>query len=331
MNYKGSSKILEEIKKANKILINCHRNPDPDSIGSALALRRVLINMGKQVEVICPSEELFVNVGYLKDYKKIQKGIDFSIFDFSKYEIFITLDSSSWDMVTDTKDFAPKGITTIMIDHHLTNNMYGDLNLVDNKVTSVGELLFSVFEDWKVEIDKETANCLMTGIVGDTGAFRYPGSNERTFQVASKLIGLGADKDRAIHKIYRSEPYKLIKFYGEVLARMKIDQSRKFVWSAIPFEVYKKLGKPATAKESSASLFAQVVKGTEFGFVALEEKKGKLAISFRSRTGFDVSPIAEELGGGGHKSAAGAKIVGLPFDKAVEKVLEVARKYAERN
>lgn len=331
MNYKESAKILEDIQKVNRVLINCHRSPDPDSIGSALALRRVLINMGKQVEVICPSKELFVNVSYLEDYKEIQKGVDFSKFDFSKYEIFMTLDSSSWDMVSGEKDVIPKGITTIMIDHHLTNKMYGDLNLIDNKVTSVGELLFLVFEDWGVEIDKETANCLMAGIVGDTGAFRYPGSNERTFEVVGKLMELGADKDMAIYGIYRNEPFELIKFYAEVLVRMKIDEKGKFVWSAIPFEVYKKLGKPATAKESSASLFAQVVKGTEFGFVALEEKKGKLTISFRSRTGFDTSQIALALGGGGHIYASGATVEGLSFDRAVNKVLGVARKYAKGN
>lgn len=331
MNYEKSVEILEEIKKANKILVNCHRSPDPDSIGSALALRRVLISMGKQVEVICPSDELFANVSYLEGYKEIQKGVDFSTFDFSKYEIFITLDSSSWDMVSGKKDFLPKGIIIITIDHHLTNKMDGDFNLVDNKVTSVGELLFLVFNDWKSEIDKEIADCLMAGIVGDTGAFRYPGSNERTFKVVGKLMGLGADKDRAIQEIYRNEPFELIKFYGEVLTRMKIDESRKFVWSAIPFGVYRKLGKPATAKESSASLFAQVVKGTEFGFVALEEKKGKLAVSFRSRTGFDTSQIALELGGGGHIYASGATVEGLSFDRAVDKVLAVARKYAKRN
>jgi len=331
MNYKESAKILGEIQKAKRILINCHRSPDPDSIGSALALRRILINMDKDATIICPSDELFASVNYLEGYKEIRKGVDFSAFDYSKYEIFITLDSSSWDMASGKKGFAPKKITTITIDHHLTNEMYGDFNLVDNSVTSVGELLFLMLEDWEVEIDRKTADCLMAGIVGDTGAFRYPGSNERTFEVVGKLMGLGADKDTAIYEIYRNEPFELIKFYAEVLTNMKIDESGKFVWSAIPFKVYKKLGKPVTAKESSASLFAQVVKNTEFGFVALEEKKNRLAVSFRSRTGFDTSKIAVELGGGGHIYASGATVEGLSFDQAVEKVLNIARKYAKRN
>jgi len=329
MNYPESQLILDEIKKAKRILINCHRSPDPDSIGSALAMRKVLLNIGKQVDVICPSEELYENVNYLEGFDEIKKQIDFRKFKFLNYDLFLTLDSSSWDMVTGLKNFVPQKIKTITIDHHATNTKYGDINLLDKNVTSVGELLFLIFEDWEIKIDKDIANCLMTGIIGDTGAFRYPGSDEKTFRVTMELMKMGADKDKTIHALYRSEPYELIQFYGEVLSRVKIDKDNKFVWSAIPHEIYKKLGKPSMAKESAASLFAQVVGGTDFGFVAVEQEKDKLAVSFRSRTGLDTSQIAVELGGGGHIYASGARVDG-EFNQAVEKVLAACRKYANK-
>lgn len=331
MNYKESLEILEEIKKANNILLNCHRGPDSDSIGSALAMRQVFLNLGKKVEIVCPSEELPNNLNFLEGFSEIKLGVDFGKLDYSKFDLFLTLDSSSWDQVTGLRDNPTKNIKIITIDHHLTNTKYGEINLLDGKITSTGELLFSVFEDWGVNISKNTADCLMCGIVGDTGAFRYPGAGERTFEVASRLMKLGADKDKAVHVLYRSEPYELIKFYGEVLSRVKIDKEYKFVWSAVPYEVYEKLNKPAMAKESAASLFAQVVEGTDFGFIAVEQEEGKLAISFRSRTGLNTSDIAVELGGGGHAYASGAKIEGLPFDEAVEKVLSAARKYAKKD
>lgn len=331
MNYQKSIEILKEIEKAKKILVNCHRGPDPDSIGSALALRLVLLSMGKEVSVICSSEDLYEPINYLVGYDKIEKGTNFRDFDYTNFDLFLTLDSSSWDQLSGIKDNFPKNITIINIDHHLTNTDYGQINLVDETVTSMGELLFLIFTDWQINISKEIADCLMTGIVGDTGAFRYPGSNDKTFKVAGELMRLGADKDRAVHVLYRSEPYELIKFYGEVLSRVEIDKEYKFVWSAIPYDIYEKLGKPANAKESSASLFAQIVDGTDFGFVAVEQEKGVLAVSFRSRTGVNTSDMALELGGGGHIYASGAKIVGLPFDQAVEKVLAVARKYAKKD
>lgn len=331
MNYKQSQKILEEIKKADKILLNCHRNPDPDSIGSALALREILLGMNKKVEIICPSKELFGNVSYLYGFDEIKKEVDFSKFDFSEFGLFITLDSSSWYMVSSNKEDSTPDMKIVTIDHHATNTNYAAINLVDENITSVGQILYMLFEDWGVEMNKSIATSLMAAIVGDTGAFRYPGADENTFRVASELMKLGADKDLAIQNLYRSEPIELIKFYAEVLSRIEIDKENKFVWSVVPYEVYAKLDKPTMAKESAASMFAQVVEGTDFGFIAIEMEPKMLAISFRSRTGFDTSKIALELGGGGHAFASGAKIEGFVFDEAVEKLLSVVRKVVDEN
>jgi len=330
MNYPESKKILAEVKKAKRILLNCHRSPDPDSIGSALAMYSVLRKMGKKVDIVCSSEDLFLPLNYLKDFKEIKKGIDFTKLKYSDYDLFITLDSSSWDMVAGKKELEIPKINIVVIDHHKTNTRYGKINLVDDKVTSVGELLFWIFKDWRISISKPVANYLMVAIIGDTGAFRYPGSTEKTFKVASELMKVGADKDEAIFHIYRSEPFDLIRFYGEVLSRIEIDKAGKFVWAAVPYKVYQKLNTPIFAKESAASLFTQVVDETDFGFLAVELERNKLAISFRSRTGFDTSVIAKSLGGGGHIYASGAKIENMQFDKAVEKLLEVTRKYAKK-
>ncbi|MBU0570262.1 bifunctional oligoribonuclease/PAP phosphatase NrnA [Patescibacteria group bacterium] len=330
MNYKQSKQILKEIKKAKRILLNCHRGPDPDSIGSALAMYWILKKMGKSVDIVCPSEQLYESVSFLKGYGRIQKEIDFSEFDFSEYDLFITLDSSDWQQVTADKNIPLPKIPLVVIDHHVTNPGYGSINLIDHKTTSVGEILYRTFHDWNFKPDKNIANCLMTAIIGDTGAFRFPGVTPKTFQTAQLLMEAGANKDKIIHHIYRSEDFKLMKFYGEALAKSKIDKKARFFWSAISLEDYKRLGNPSFAKEATATLFAQVVEDTDFGFIAVEREKGKLNVSLRSRTGLDVSKIALELGGGGHQYAAGGGIEDLPFDEAVEKVLQICRKHAKK-
>lgn len=331
MNYPESQKILEEIKKAKRILVNCHRSPDPDGIGSALALKLVLEQMGKEVEIICPSGQVDKRINFLKGFDEIKTGINFSKFDYTKFNLFITLDSASWDMVTGKNEIFMPQVPIVNIDHHITNKNYGSINLVDTGASSVCELLFSLFENWIVEMDVKIATCLLTGIIADTGAFSYPNTTAKTLGIAQKLIEVGVDKNKIILRLYRSEDLNMLRFWGEVLQKMEIDKDYKFIWSAISHDVYKRYGMPEYGKESAASSFAPIVDGTDFGLIAVEEDTERLFISFRSRTGFDVSPIAEELGGGGHKAAAGAKIVGLPFDKAVEKVLGVARKHAKRN
>jgi phosphoesterase RecJ-like protein len=327
MNYKESAKILKEIKNAKKILVNCHRGPDSDSVGSALALSRVLKELDKDVIIICPSD-IPADLMFLDGADRV-KRVNFSSFDFSNYDLFFIIDSSTYAMVTGLKDNDKPSINTVVIDHHISNEKFGKINLVDTKTTSTGEILYKVFEDWGRAIDKETGECLLTGIIGDTGSFQYQNVGQGTLRIAASLMDLGADKDKIVYNIYRNIDFKEVKMWGKFIESMKIEDN--FVWSAISLATYKNFGEYPYAKEDVANLFFPVVKGTDFGIVMVETNENVLSVSFRSRSGFDVSKIAEEVGGGGHKPAAGARIEGLPFQDAVNKVLAAARKYAKKD
>ena len=329
MNYELSEKILEEIKKANKILVNCHRSPDADSVGSALSFYQVLLSMGKDVKVICP-DKLPEDLKFLPLSEKVEK-IDFAEFNFDSYDLFVVLDSGSVGMITKRKDVNLPKIKKIVIDHHKTNKSLGDINLVDENISSTAELLYLLFEDWGVSINKTIAQNLLAGIIADTGVFQYSLVTSRTLAIAQKLIEIGANKEEIILNVFKSFPFNKLKFWGEILRRMEWDEEHHFVWSAVPHEVYKDFENPVSAKESAASLFATVVKDTDFGMIMVEEEKGILSISLRGRTGFDVSQIAEKIGGGGHLSAAGAKLYEKDFDAAVIKVLETARRLVNEN
>lgn len=330
MNYKESIQILDKIKKSQRILLNCHRGPDPDGIGSTLSMKLVLENMGKKVSVICPSKKITKQVDFLKGYEDIKLGVDFGKYDFSKYDLFITLDTPNSLLLIDKDIFFKPSIFTIVIDHHFLSTLTGDIKLLDNKATSVGEILFDTYKDWGVLIDKKIAECLLTSIMGDTGALAYPNVTSKTLLIVSKLMELGADKDMVVNRIYRSENFDILKFYSEVLSRMNIDKERRFVYSFVPYEVYKKGGVLEDVKAKSASLFAPIVEGTDFGFIGVEERPKYMTISFRGRSDFDTSAIAKELGGGGHKVASAVKIEGLSFKEASKKVLRVVRKYAKK-
>lgn len=327
MNYKESAIIFSTIKKAGRILINCHRGPDSDSVGSALALSQVLQEMGKEIMVICPSD-IPSDLMFLKGAEKIVR-VNFTSFDFTDFDLFIILDSSTYSMVTGMKDSESPTINSIVIDHHFSNNKFGKINLIDSKMTSTGELLYRLFMDWKVPVSQEIAECLLTGIIGDTGTFQYQNVGSETLEVAADLMKKGANKDKIVFNLYRSIEFKEVKMWGKFVEKMMIDDS--FVWSAIPIATYKDFGEYAYAKEDVANLFFPIIKGTEFGIVMVEASDGVLSVSFRSRTGFDVAKIAEEIGGGGHKLAAGARIEGIPFNDAVNLVLKAARKHVKKD
>lgn len=326
MNYKESPTILSEVKKSNKILINCHRGPDSDSVGSALAMFDVLKKMGKSVTVICPSD-IPIDLAFLEGANKIVR-VNFATFDFSEYDLFFILDSSTYSMATGFKDSKRPTVRTIVIDHHYTNEKFGDINLVDAKATSTGELLYLLFNDWHVPISKEAAESLLTGIIGDTGTFQYQNVGQDTLRIAAELMEKGASKDKIVFNLFRNIEFKEVKMWGKFIEKMMIEDG--FAWSAIPFATYKDFGEYSYAKEDVANLFAPIVKGTEFGIIMVEVSQDVLSVSFRSRTGFDVSKIAMEVGGGGHKAASGARIEGIPFQEAVNKVLIAARKYVKK-
>lgn len=328
MNYQESSKILEEIKKANKILINCHKNPDPDSVGSALAITQFVRSLGKEVRIICPTK-INGQFEFIEDFGSIEQNVDFNKINYKDYNLFIVLDSSSWDFASKMEEGNIPPIKLIVIDHHTTNKTYGSINLVDKKLIAVAELIYLFFEDCGFEIDRKVASQLLMGIIGDSGVYRFPGTTAKTLEIAAKLISKGVDQNEIIKNLYFSVDFEEFKFWGKVMEEMEYDREFNFVWVAISNEIYKEFGGAKNYKEDTATTFFQSIDKSDFGMVMIEEEKGHLNISLRSRTGFDVSRIAVDLGGGGHRYAAGGGVK-LPFDEAVKKVLEVARKYAKK-
>ncbi len=329
MNYQESLKLLELIKKSKRILINCHYKSDPDGVGSALAIYLALKKIGDfEISLISPSVAP-KNLNYLNGFSDIKK-VDYKSFDFSKYDLWIIPDAANFWQISGIQDFKRPEISMINFDHHETNEVDIQNKIIEKGLSSVCELLYKVFEDWQIDFDKSIAEALLSGIIGDTGVFRFTNVTTRTLDIARKLMDLGADKNMIVSKTYGSIPFDEMKFWGKVIESMKKEDEFNFVWVAINLEEYEKYGRPTDAKSSAASNFAGIVDETDFGIIMVEEKKDFVTCSFRSRGDFDISPIAQELGGGGHKEAAGARIVGLSFENAVEKVLDVAKKHAKK-
>lgn len=321
-NYPESEPIFKEISKAKNILINVHRNPDLDTVGSATALYQVLTKMGKKVTLVCP-HEVPGNFKFLKGAEKV-KTIDFSNFDFSVYDLFLIADSGSYDIVTGSKEIKLPAVKKIIIDHHRTNNWTEFVyKLLDIEASSTAEIIYKIFKDWKIKIDPEMATAIFSGVASDTVFFKYEKHPKNTFKIAAELLDLGADKDKLVEQAFDSFDFNLIQTMGEFLTKIKkeISPAGEFVYSIMDYETFVKFGKHRGARETVANLFARSIKGFDFGFIAVEFEKGKFAVSFRSKKDTDVSEIAKKLGGGGHKNAAGATVYGN-IDQVIGKIKE---------
>lgn len=315
--------IFKKIQESKNILISTHKNPDYDSIASVLSLKYALEKIGKNVKTIS-CQKINPHFFFLKGVAEID-FINFKTFDFKLYDLFIIPDTGSPDRVTGSKEITlPENIDYIVIDHHKTNSFSVPLKFIDEESSSTTEVLYSLFVDWKIEIDQDLATLILTGILGDTVFLRHCENRKKTMKAVADLIDKGADMDFISENFYEKYDFDYVKMVGEFLARMKKESG--FVWSAVDYDTFKKYNFPEGTREMAADTFFRAIKNLDFGVVLLETKKGVINMSFRSKKNTDVTKLAKLFGGGGHKNAAGATIKG-EFQESVKKIINKIKSF----
>ncbi|MDE2037856.1 MAG: DHH family phosphoesterase [Patescibacteria group bacterium] len=319
--------ILAEIEKASSILMHCHPLPDPDSVGSALAMKMALEGMGKKATVIKGDSSIPRAFAHFPGASEIEER-SFSDVDLSKYDLFISLDSGSRSMVSQAHPPAlPLPIRTVVIDHHVTNETYGDINLVDASSPAVAFILFQLFSVWKVPLTHDIATDLFMGIYTDTGGFRYAPTDWRVIAAASELARNAPDFTETIFKMENSQSKEAIyfqalafssveTFLGDSVAIAAVSH-RQLAEKHIPEECIRGIG---------ISNILKSVIGWNVGVSLIERVEGEVKVSLRTRDRdrFDVSKLAAALGGGGHRAAAAA-VLHMPLDEAKKLVVAKAK------
>lgn len=308
-------------------MINIHRNPDLDSVGSATAMYELLRTMGKKVTLICP-HKLDDKFSFLKHAQSAQQ-IDFVDFDFTAYDLFILIDTANFYVASDKRDLSWTSkikIPTIVIDHHKTNSINEAKNrIIDDQANAAGEIVYYLFNQWKATLNKEMATALYAAIIGDTVFLRYKNAPDKLYKVLAHLIELGADENLIRSHYYDFFSLEYIQMIGEFLRQFKINPTGEFSWTALNYKTYSFYKKPLGIREAVADDYSRVLVGSKFGVVILEEEPKKLMISFRSSK-VDVSKLAKLFEGGGHAHAAGAVIYG-DFDKSINSLMTTINKY----
>jgi phosphoesterase RecJ-like protein len=313
-----SSLFLEKLNTPGKAILSLHRRPDGDSLGSNIALYRVLKAKGHDVTItsIDPVPDFLM---FLDDAKSVVVQPPSQV-RWHDYQTFWALDMSSVDMIGETVEF-PKELDVIVIDHHKTNTNWGKTNIVQPEAVSSTAVLYDIFKQNNIQYDKETAMALLTGLATDTGFFVFINTGG-PFQIAGDLIDSHAlDYQKIIFNIMRQMNIEDVVFVGNALSKMIVDYEKKVAIIPMPFESdlhYEKLAQSSYLLTN----YLQSINGTELGIMVIEEKKGTFRVQFRSRNReFDVGALAFSLGGGGHKNAAGATIQAESIDQAIKKIL----------
>jgi phosphoesterase RecJ-like protein len=313
------SKVLQDvvtaIQNARSVFIAAHIMPDGDCVGSQLALAHALRGMGKQV-TLALDDKIPDNLKFLDDIETIAPR------EPGAQDIFIYVDGSDSHRYGKTLNRESIGARpVILIDHHATNEPFGDLNLVDKDAASTAEIVYELIRALAVPITPPLAQALLTGIVTDTLGFRTSATTPETLEKATALLREGGSIPEIIDRVYNRRSYNALRLLGRAIAQSQLDGD--VIWSAIDYKTLQALGLNGNGTNGIVNQLLTVAEA-KIAFVLVEKEDGRGDLSLRSRANVDVSGVARRLGGGGHKQASGA-ILPPPFETAAQRVLDAIR------
>ena len=302
----------DAVDSAKNVVITNHTNPDGDAMGSALALKRVLEKLDKSVSVIVPNpypeflwhlsgnaEVMIYSEGKLAANAKIESADMIFHLDYNAYH-------RSADMEQALR--GAKAMKTV-IDHHQQPENWPDFIYSDTMMSSTCQMIYELCDmmGWEHLLDEESAACIYTGIVTDTGSFKYSATSARTHEVASKLLGLGVQPQHLHNKVFDSQPVARLRLLGTMLEQMEVSQDKTKVLLYLTEEQCLQLGYQKGITEGFVN-YVLSISGAILT-IFLREEDGAVKLSLRSKGEFDVNALARSyFNGGGHKNAAGGRI-----------------------
>lgn len=310
-------KFKEQLNDANSIALISHLDPDGDNLGSLTALSKSLLNLGKKVYPI-EFDKIPENLKFLPNLDLLSDNTDINI------NMIICLDCANYERLGKIDELFNKAKYRINIDHHQSNEFYGDVNIVKKGYSSTCELVFDLINEINLPIDKEISMSLLTGISTDTGRFLYSATTADTLAKASRLVENGADMMKINKLIYQSKKFEAQLLENEILSKTEI-YNDYVAFSFVMTDQLNKYNVEISDIDSVINTFRDTDK-IKISVLIKQQTENEYKVSFRSKGNIDVGLIAKNLGGGGHKNAAATRITG-DFETVSNKIKEEIDRY----
>jgi len=308
------------IADAQSVVLACHVNPDGDALGSMLGLGLALTALGKTA--VCLSEDGVPDLlRFLPGAGMITRTTDAPAFDLA-----LVVDSGELARVGETVlPLVARARRVVDIDHHVTAGAFGDIRVLDARAASTAEIVYALLGTLGAPITPDIATCLFTGIITDTGSFRFQNVTPNTFHVAAALLEASAPPAHISEHVFENRSFAATRLLGLALSSLTQTSDGRVVWAHITGEDFRASGAADQDTEGVVS-YVRGVRGADVGILFREMERDAVRVSLRSREGVNVAEIAARFGGGGHRMASGCT-VSLPLAEAeravVQAVLEV--------
>jgi len=318
------SEIGDAIRSAERIVILSHARPDGDAVGSQVALGLSLIAAGKQVRML-NEDGTPQSLNFLPGSDKVEKP-NGSV----QADLLIAVDTANQVRLGQGCLDAVEGINPVAnIDHHISNELYGNLNYVDAEAPASGQIIYELLEDQGFPINREIVTSLFVAISTDTGSFRYPATTARTYEIVAELVRGGADVGELSRLTYENYPRRRIDLLKELLSVYKLSCNDRVASWVLTDEVKDRVGMQA----DDGNDLIDLIRGIDSVVVAVFFEQlpgGRIRVSMRSKSPeADVCAICGEFGGGGHTLAAGARVRG-EITEVEQRVLKTIHETLQR-
>ncbi len=313
-------KVAETVRSHDRFLITTHENPDGDSLGSILAMKLALEQLGKDAvmylsgETPLPSEYRFMSLD----------GITRKLPDDAGERVVLALDCANARRIGPDPAVLERAPLVIDIDHHHDNSRFGNINVVVASASSTGEVLRDLFEELGIELTPDIAEALYIAIVTDTGRFQYANTTPKALRVAAELVEAGANVHRVFQTVYENVAFAKLKLLARALERARVYEGGRMIVSHLERADFEAAGAEEPFSEGIID-YLRAVEGAEIAALIREPptQNGPLRrVSLRTRAeDIDVSAIARKSGGGGHPQAAG-----FSSESSVEEITDFVRR-----
>ena len=306
-------KIISKIKESNKIAIMSHIMPDGDNVGSSLALYNALKKLGKDVHFIL-DDNIPKVYRFLKDSDEVERPGQYEHFD-----AVIALDCGDANRLGKSRLYLENNFV-INIDHHISNDEFGNLNMVDSNASATGEIVYQIIKILGVPMDTEISECLYIAIVTDTGQFQYSNTTAITHQIAGDLINNGVNVSLMFERIYQNSSKEKVMLMKTALDTLEFYHNDSISCITLTLKQMEEINAIEVDSDGIINL-ARDIECVEAAIFLKELEQGKIKVGLRSKKVVDMAAVALRFGGGGHVRAAGCTLHGT-IEEVKEKILE---------
>jgi phosphoesterase RecJ-like protein len=317
-------RFVEIVRNHKNFVLTSHVRPDCDALGSELGMCGLLEALGKRVTIV-NAQATPPNLAFIDPAKKIKAlGIDVQPSDLADTDLLMVLDTSAWAQLGSMGDFirSLQG-TKIILDHHVSSDDLGAEPFKDVTAEATGRLVFDAAGHLGVPLTAEIAKPLFAAVATDTGWFRFGSTSPGTMRCAAALIEAGAKPADIYASLYEQMSLARLNLIGRTLAATEAHCDGRLVVTRILKDDFVATGALPSDTEDVVNMTLQT-RGAEMAVIFVDQQNGAFKVSFRSRCAADCSQLSEKFGGGGHKAAAGATIVG-PYETVRRDVLDVVK------